>query len=66
MNLFETSLMFASEKGHIEIVQLLLKQEGFDINAKNNYLFYSMFVSIIGYFKIIFGFSLAHFTQHSC
>jgi len=31
----ETALMFAAEKGHTEIVQLLL-QKGADVNAKTN------------------------------
>ena len=27
--------MFASEKGHTEVVKILVEQEGIDINAKN-------------------------------
>ena len=42
--LFRTALIYASEKGHTEIVKILVEQEGIDINAKddiyfNNFLF---------------------------
>ena len=39
--------MVASGECHTEIVKLLLAKEGIDINAKDIYLFYLMFVSII-------------------
>ena len=39
--------MIASENGHTEIVKLLLEQNGIDINAKDVYLFYMTFFSII-------------------
>jgi len=32
----DTALMLASEKGHKDIVEFLLKQDGIDINAKSN------------------------------
>ena len=34
-----TSLIYASQKGHTEIVKMLLEQEGIDVNAKYVYLF---------------------------
>ena len=37
--LFWTALMWASFNGHIEIVKILVEQEGIDINAKNNAYF---------------------------
>ena len=37
--LFGTALMIASERGHTEIVKILVEQEGIDINAKNNVYF---------------------------
>ena len=37
--LFDTALMFASRKGHTEIVKILVEQEEIDINAKNNFYF---------------------------
>ena len=46
-NLFElyvTTLISASVNGHIEIVKFLLEQEGIDINDKDVYLFYLMFI----------------------
>ena len=45
--LYNTALMIASEKGHTEIVKLLLGKEGIDINAKEGKLFYSMFILLI-------------------
>ena len=39
--------MRASYNGHIEIVKMLVKQEGIDINAKDIYLYLSIFISII-------------------
>ena len=47
--------MFASEIGQTEIVKMLLEQDGIEINAKNIYLFSSMFQSIIRCFKIMIG-----------
>ena len=37
--LFETALIWASQNGHTEIVKILVKQEGIDINAKNEIYF---------------------------
>ena len=39
--------MIASKKGHTETVKILVKQEGIDINAKDIYLYLSLFISII-------------------
>ena len=39
--------MKASANGHIEIVKILVEREGIDINAKDIYLYYSLFISII-------------------
>ena len=64
--LFQTALMWASANGYTEIVKILVKQEGIDINAKDIYLFYSKFISIILYFKIIFENSLKYMKQHLC
>ena len=58
--------MWASENGFTNIVKILVEQEGIDINAKNVLLFLSKFISIISYFKIIFG-NLSNYTkQHLC
>ena len=46
LKLFETALILASMKGHTEIVKILVEQEGIDINAKDIYLLYLMFISI--------------------
>ena len=47
--------MLASYNGYTEIVKILVEQEGIDINAKAINLYYLIFISIILYFKIIFG-----------
>ena len=39
--------MRASDKGHTEIVKILVEEEGIDINAKDIKLFLSKFISII-------------------
>ena len=39
--------MRASINDYIEIVKILVEKDGIDINAKNVYLFYLMFISII-------------------
>ena len=65
-DLYDTAFMLASTSGRTEIVRLLVKQEGIDINAKDIYLFYSKFISIILYFKIIFENSLKYMKQHLC
>ena len=39
--------MTASEKGHVKIVKILVKQEGIDINAKDIFLYLSVFILII-------------------
>ena len=56
--------MWASFRGNIEIVKLLLGHEGIDVNAKNVYLFSLMFISIIYYFKIIIGIYSNNLRQH--
>ena len=48
-----TALMPATDNGYTEIVKILLKKDGIDINSKNVYLFSSKFQLIIRYFKII-------------
>ena len=45
--LFETALIEASSRGCIEIVKLLLGHYKSDVNAKDVYLFSSIFISII-------------------
>ena len=55
LKLFRTALMLASDNGHVEIVKMLVEQEGIDINAKGVYLFHLIFISIILFFKIILG-----------
>ena len=47
IKLFNTALIWASYFGHNEIVEILLEQNGIDINTKNIYLLSSMFYSII-------------------
>ena len=39
--------MLASENGHLEIVKILLSQEGIDINSKDISLLLSIFISTI-------------------
>ena len=39
--------MYASANGHTEIVKLLLKQEGIDINIKDVYVLGMIFISKI-------------------
>ena len=39
--------MLASDKGYVEIVKILLEQEGIDVTSKAVYLFLSIFISII-------------------
>ena len=38
--LFKTALMIAYLKGHTKIVKILVEQEGIDINAKNNKVYF--------------------------
>ena len=45
--LFNTSLILASWNDKIEIVKILIAQEGIDINVKDILLFLSIFISII-------------------
>ena len=44
--IFKTSLMAACNKGNIEVVKFLLKQESIDINAKDVYLNFSKFIDL--------------------
>ena len=62
--LFDTALIWASEKGNTEIVKMLVEQDGIDINAKNIYFFLSKFISIILDFKIIIRNSSNYYIQH--
>ena len=43
---------------------MLLAQEGIDVNAKGDQLFYSIFVLLISYFKIMFGTNFYYLKQH--
>ena len=45
--LFDTALILASSRGHIEVVRLLVAQQEVDVNAQNEYLLHSMFIPII-------------------
>ena len=65
-NLFLTALRYASDNGHIETVKILLEQEGIDINSKDVYLFLSIFIVIILYFKTIFGDYSNYYGRHLC
>ena len=47
--------MYASSKGHTEIVKILLEQNGIDINAKAVYLISAKFDSIVRNFTILIG-----------
>ena len=47
LKLLWTALIYASYKGYARIVQILVEQEGININAKDVYLFYLKFISII-------------------
>ena len=58
--------MFASDYGHKEIVKILLEQEGIDINAEDIELYYSKFISMNWYFKIIFGIIPNYYLQLLC
>ena len=58
-------MIIASEGGHAEIVKLLLEQDGIYINAKNIYLFSSVLLLIIQYFKIIIKILRNYYTQKS-
>ena len=42
-----TALMAASGKGYFQVVELLLEQDGFDINDRDIYLFPLTFILII-------------------
>ena len=61
---FRTALMYASQEGYIDIVQLLLQQEGIDINAKDAFLFYLEFVADFFCFIMIFGIYSSYFKLH--
>ena len=56
--------MEASNNGHSEIVKILVKQEGIDINAKDIKLILSKFISIIWYFKAAFGNFSNYYGRH--
>ena len=59
-----TALMYASKNGHTEIVKIFIEQEGININAKDIYLYLSLFISFIFYLKIIFENYLNYYVQH--
>ena len=52
--LFKTALMKASEKGHTEIVKILVEQEGIYINARDNVYFITLIlqINIWNFFKV--------------
>ena len=58
--------MIACERGHKGVVQILLQQEGIDINARNICLFITIFIQNISYFMIKFSIYLVIFSQHLC
>ena len=60
----KTALIYASAKGHTEIVKILVEQEGIDVKAEDILLFLTIFISIILDFKTIFGNSSNHLKQH--
>ena len=49
-----------------ESTKLLLEDEKIDVNAKDVYLFSSVFISINFNFKIIIGIYSNYFGQHLC
>ena len=55
--------MMASENGRTDVVKLLLKQNGIDINAKTVFLFSLDFISMIRNFKVIFGTYFTYLKQ---
>ena len=66
MKLFKTALMLASSEAKTKIVKILVEQEGININDKDDYLFYSKFVSIFWYFQILYGNYPNYYGQHLC
>ena len=54
IKLFRTALIIASFNGHTKIVKILVKQEGIDINAKDNVCFNNLEFqnNIWNFFKI--------------
>ena len=56
--------MESSLNGHTETVQILVEQEGIDINTKDIYMFLSKFILIIRYFKIIYENYSNYDVQH--
>ena len=63
---FMTAFITASNNGNIEIVKLILEQNKIDINARDIYLFCTMFVFLGFCFKIIFGIRQFFSGLHSC
>ena len=62
---FSKDNLFSSGKsGNFELVKYIPEQEGIDIVAKDIQLFFSNFISIIWYFKIIFGIFSNYYAQH--
>ena len=47
--------MLALDKRYPEIAKILLEHKKIDINAKDVFLYYLMFIKIISYLKIIFN-----------
>ena len=41
--LFWTAFMIAISRGHSEVVKILVEQEGIDINAKDNFVYFNNF-----------------------
>ena len=59
-----SAILLAYSNGYIEIVKLLLEQEGIKLNFKDVHRNFSLYISIISYFKIIFGIYLNCIKQH--
>ena len=45
MKLFKTALIYASDNDYPDIVQIFVEQQRIDINAKDDCLFYLIFIS---------------------
>ena len=58
--LFKTALIFASFNSHPEIVKILVEQEGIDINAKDNYVYFNN----LGFQNNIWNFFKLFMTAH--
>ena len=57
--------MIACERGHKGVVQILLQQEGIDINARNICFFITILIQNNSYFIIKFRIYSVNFSQRS-